>query len=101
MLVILKSSQIAESFRRFGIADESKNILAIKVSHDADQVSEHLRQHVEGTLIPFSDAALAQIRDSNKIRKYYRLEAPKKGQEVKLGQEAEAFVLGSMALKGS
>nr|POE68843.1 ekc/keops complex subunit [Quercus suber] len=92
--------EIAESFRRFGIANDSTNVLAVKVSNNADQVFQHLQQHVEGTVVPFTNSSLSDMRDVAKLRKYYKLEATKKGeQDSGLGKEAEAFVLGSMALK--
>lgn len=94
--------QIAESFRRFGILDESKNIVAIKVGGDAAKIEAHLTKHVEGQMTPLTDDVLASLHDSARIRKIYKLEAPKKGQPPGfLGADAEAFVLGSMALKGS
>lgn len=95
-------SQIAESFRRFGIQDDTKTILAIKVGGDEAAVRQHLLSHVEGTAVPLTDEALAHLHDAARIRKIYRLDAPKKGEAAaQLGKEAEAFIVGSMALKGS
>lgn len=68
---------------------------------DASQVEQHLRKHVEGVLVAWTDEKLAEIHDAVRIRKIYRLEAPKKGGSVVLGKEAEMYVIGSMALKGS
>jgi EKC/KEOPS complex subunit CGI121/TPRKB len=48
-----------------------------------------------------TDDALAAIKDDARIRKIYRLEQPKKGESTVLGKEAEAFIIGSMALKGT
>lgn len=95
--------QIAESFRRFGISEDSKNILAIKVgSPDVREATErHLVENVKGTPASFTDEVLAKLHDPARIRKIYRVEAPKKGEALVLGKEAEAFILGSMALKGS
>nr|POE62992.1 ekc/keops complex subunit [Quercus suber] len=82
--------KIAESFRRFGITDGSKNILAIKVSNDAVEVFQHLQQHVKGTVVPFTDSTLADMCDAAKLRKYYKLEAPRSGQQDRgLGKEKE------------
>lgn len=81
--------------------DESKNIVAIKVAGDRSAVEQHLLQNVEGKPTKLSDDALATIHDAGRIRKIYRLDAPKKGEAVQLGKEAEAFVIGSMALKGA
>lgn len=85
--------QIAESFRRFGIAEASKHILAIKVGNDRSKIEKHLTQHVEGNMTPFADSELSKLRDDGRVRKVYKLDAA--------GKEAEAFVLGSMAIKGS
>lgn len=95
--------QIAESFRRFGISEDSKNLLAIKVGspHARDAIERHLTEQVKGTPAPFTDELLAKMHDPARIRKIYRLEAPKKGEPLVLGKEAEAFIVGSMALKGS
>lgn len=64
-------------------------------------MAEHLTSSVEGTPAAFTDDAFATIRDDARIRKIYRLDQPKKGESAVLGKEAEAFVIGSMALKGS
>lgn len=48
-----------------------------------------------------TDEALAPFKNNEGLRKIYRLEQPKKGESAVLGKEAEAFVIGSMALKGS
>jgi len=56
---------------------------------------------VEGEVGGVTDEGLREVRDEARIRKIYRLEQPRKGESTVLGKEAEAFVLGSMALKGS
>lgn len=50
-------------------------------------------QHVQGTPVLFTDATLQTMRDPARIRKIYRVDVASK--------EAEAFILGTMALKGS
>ena len=62
---------------------------------------EHLGKSVEGEVGGVTDEGLREVRDEARIRKIYRLEQPRKGESTVLGKEAEAFVLGSMALKGS
>jgi len=103
-------SKIAESFRRFGIQDSSAHVVAIRVlpsssfpnfSSEVEAVAGHLTENVKGEVVPFTDEALASVRDDARIRKIYRIEAPRKGESAVLGREAEAFVIGSMALKGS
>ena len=49
----------------------------------------------------FSDQQFAGMCDYGRIRKIYRVEVAKKGDAEMARKEAEAFVLGSMALKGS
>ena len=94
--------QIAESFRRFGLQDGSKDIVAVKVGGDRAAVEAHLLENVKGTPQTLIDNHLASTQDVARIRKIYRLDAPKKGEAATLlSTEAEAFVLGSMALKGS
>ena len=94
--------QIAESFRRFGIQDDTRNIVAIKVGADAAQVEAHPKANVEGEMMAFSDEELAKVTDQSRIRKIYRVDLPKKGEtDEQWRREAEAFVVGGMALKGS
>jgi len=106
------SQQIAESFRRFGVTDETSNLLAIKVSTTpemtAQTVTEHLTKHVEGQKVDFSDAEIAQMRDLPRLRKIYKFDLPKNvpsaASSTDLAQDlgpAISFVLGTMALKGS
>jgi hypothetical protein len=98
----LPIKQIAESFRRFGIQDTSTHVVAVKVLKSPDQsVAEHLTTNVQGEPVALTDEALASVKDDARIRKIYRLDQPKKGESAVLGKEAEAFVIGSMALKGA
>jgi len=91
--------QIAEAFRRFGVSDHSKNILAIKVDGDPVHVESHLRQHVEGERVPFSDETLATMYDPARLRKIYRVDL--KSADAGWFERSEAFILGTMALKGT
>lgn len=88
--------QIAESFRRFGLGDDSRNILAIKVGGDPEAIDKHLGENVEGDLVPFSDDILASMSDPGRVKKVYKIDVNAAGRS-----ETEAFLLGSMALKGS
>ena len=103
-LSILTQRQIAESFRRFGIQDNTTNILAIKVGSDAEKIRSHLQQHVEGTPVEFSDDTIAGMCDAAKVKKTYKVDLAdltQKSSAEAARREAEAFVLGVMALKGS
>ena len=75
--------------------------MAIKVGGDASQVEAHLMHHVEGEPNVFSNEALARLCDAGRIRKIYRADLTQKGDAETVRKEVEAFVLGSMALKGS
>lgn len=75
--------------------------MAIKVGGDAAQIERHLLENVEGKAIPFTNEALAGMNDDARIKKIYRVDASRKGDVDASRREAEAFVLGSMALKGS
>lgn len=66
-----------------------------------DSIAEHLTTNVQGEPTALTDDALAAVKDDARIRKIYRLDQPKKGESAVLGKEAEAFVIGSMALKGA
>ncbi|KAF2404362.1 CGI-121-domain-containing protein [Trichodelitschia bisporula] len=116
------NNNIAESFRRFGISDTTRTLLAIKVlnSPATDPIpdpSSHLATHVQGQRVPFNDATLALTAEIPRVRKIYKLDSGgdaggRKGKGGK-GQpngamaanstikEMEAVILGIMAVKGS
>lgn len=56
-------------------------------------------QHVDGQRVTFSDASLANMYDSSRLRKIYRVDVGQN--EADMLKEAEAFVVGTIALKGS
>ncbi|KAK5110640.1 hypothetical protein LTR62_005680 [Meristemomyces frigidus] len=88
------NSNISESFRRFGVSDTTKDILAIKVApKDPAQVEQHLRDSVRGTTIFITDENLASMTDQARIRKAYKVDV--------VSQEAEAYIIGCIAIKGS
>ncbi len=109
------NKQIAESFRRFGITPTTTNLLAIKVSTDAqpftgEQIQQQLTSVVEGEQVPFEDDVLAGMTDLARVRKIYKLnvQGGKKdavvngvGKEETERKELEIMVLGSMALRGA
>lgn len=63
---------------------------------DPDAVDKHLRENVDGEVVPFTDDLLADASDPGRLKKVYKIDANAAGT-----REAEAFILGSMALKGS
>lgn len=93
LLTMVSSAEIADSFRRFGIGESTQHILAIKVGGVADQVERHLLKQVQGKVAPFTNDELHEIQDAARIKKAYKLS------EISLN--AEPYVIGSMALKGS
>lgn len=110
--------QIADSFRKFGIADNTKDLLVVKVSVSPeithDSVAAHLEGSVEGSLVPFNDQVLSEISDISKIKKTYRLGAlPSPESKAISGQFngahdvddakrcLELAILGAIALRGS
>lgn len=109
--------QIAESFRRFGIAPTTQNLLVIKVSSpsapfSAEEVQKHLSEVVEGEQIPFEDDRIEPMTDVARVKKIYKLNATggstasKKGQvngvsDVDAKQELMGLVISSMALRGA
>ena len=76
------------------MSETSENILAIKVGGDPTEIESHLMQNVEGEPAPFTDAQIMEMQDESRLRKVYKIETVGKA-------EAEAFVVGSMALKGT
>lgn len=95
------NNNISESFRRFGLSTTTTHVAVVKIGADLASVQQHLSQVIEGTLVPFNDAELSPLRNEARVRKIYRIEAPAKGESATLGREAESFVIGSMALRGS
>ncbi|KAK5679027.1 hypothetical protein LTS10_008682 [Elasticomyces elasticus] len=87
------NNNISECFRRFGVGESTKDIVAIKVDRDASRIQRQLHGHMDGEIVPFTDETLASLRDEARIRKAYKVDLA--------GLEAESFIVGSMALKGS
>ncbi|KAK6434958.1 hypothetical protein LTR95_008857 [Oleoguttula sp. CCFEE 5521] len=98
-------NNISESFRRMGIQDTTKHVLAIKVldeSITATQIDAFLGEHVHGTVVAFTDDELSSMQDVPRIRKIYKLPPAGKDDSGKtLSKTDEAIVIGSMALRGS
>ncbi|EGD98179.1 hypothetical protein TESG_05565 [Trichophyton tonsurans CBS 112818] len=116
------NNNIADAFRRFGIADSTTDLLVVKVSTSPEitheSVSKHLGEAVEGTQVTFDDTTLSQITDISKIQKVYKLSNlavhkpskkpmdPARGHDVEGVEETfrrrmETSVLGAIALRGS
>ena len=105
--------QIAESFRRFGIADTTTDLIVVKISTSPlvtyDNVKAHLSDHFHGECISFCDGNLQAKTDFQRLRKIYKLNSParqrkhekpenKDDAEVK---DIEMSILGLIALRGA
>ncbi|KAJ5698896.1 EKC/KEOPS complex subunit [Penicillium macrosclerotiorum] len=111
------TNNIAESFRKIGIIDSTKDLLVIKVSVTPeithDSVAAHLESFVQGTPVPFDDQTLLEISDISKIKKLYKLGAlpspttnadPSHSNGVYVDdakRRLELSILGAIALRGS
>ncbi|QDS70557.1 hypothetical protein FKW77_010443 [Venturia effusa] len=72
------NNNIAESFRRFGVLDTTKVLLAVKVIDSTNSLtafdpSMHLTESVEGTRLDFNDANLKETADIPRLTKIYKL----------------------------
>ena len=70
----------------------------------SQDISQHLIEHVQGSPLPVSDENIAKFTDIAKVRKYYKLNGLNwldALDEVPKLKEAEALVLGAMALRGT
>ncbi|CAK39582.1 hypothetical protein CBS63078_9161 [Aspergillus niger] len=106
------ATNIAESFRKFGITDSTKDLLVVKLSVNPeithDSVAAHLEQNVEGTPVPFDDETLSKISDVAKIKKAYKLGALNTAPPNQANgthddglRRLELSVLGAIALRGA
>lgn len=106
------TNNIADSFRKFGINDSTKDLLVVKLSTSPeishDSVAAHLAQSVEGSPMSFNDETLSEIADVAKIKKAYKLGAlpsapvgqvngPSNAETLRL----ENSVIGAIALRGA
>ncbi|KAB8202804.1 Kinase binding protein [Aspergillus parasiticus SU-1] len=106
------TNNIADSFRKFGISDSTKDLLVVKVSVTPeithDSVAAHLAQSIEGSPVPFNDETLSKIADVTKIKKAYKLGAlpsAPAGQVNGAGNgdngRLENSIIGAIALRGA
>ncbi|KAJ8102089.1 kinase binding protein CGI-121-domain-containing protein [Lipomyces tetrasporus] len=92
---------IADTLRRFGIADDSDSLLVVKVDTDqtkrSNSVWAELEEIIQGTSIPVSDENIAQLTDIETVRKNYKLQP---GISLVDRSEATKVVAGAIALRG-
>ncbi|KAJ8127786.1 hypothetical protein O1611_g5851 [Lasiodiplodia mahajangana] len=117
------TSNITESYRRYGITPTSRDLVIIKVlvtlpapssateldtsaKHPltAQDVEEHLRTHVQGRPVSFTDETLAESTDWARVRKYYKLNGVSWLDAIKdpaaKTREMNMLIMGGMALRG-
>ena len=111
----LTSTQIAESFRRFGVSSTSTSLLAIKITSPSskatsESIQRHLSEHVQGRQVEPSDEEVASVTDVARLRKLYKLplaqvKGAKKeksdGEIAEERKELEMGILAAMALRGA
>ncbi|KAI8374483.1 kinase binding protein CGI-121-domain-containing protein [Radiomyces spectabilis] len=83
---------IAQALRRFGIEDETQDVLVIKIGTTSEEAQEFLQANIQGTLVSLDD--LEKVRDLKRIKKYYQV-----GGTDDINTIFD-LVMGAMALKG-
>ncbi|CAG8512144.1 10828_t:CDS:2 [Diversispora eburnea] len=86
------NTNINEALRRFGISDDSTNIIVVKVGGEANEIKSHLTSLIQGTETSLEN--LFKFGDLGIIKKYYRVD--NKVNDVK---EILNIIVGSMAVK--
>ncbi|KAF4552676.1 EKC/KEOPS complex subunit cgi121-like protein [Elsinoe fawcettii] len=101
------NNEIAESFRRFGLSNDSKNIIALKVAATPEvteaSVGSHLLEHIKGRPSQLTDNRISQLRDLSRLRKVYKfdLKTDAKSKTVVIDDTLIlSSIVGSMALRG-
>ncbi|KAI0451976.1 kinase binding protein CGI-121-domain-containing protein [Xylaria acuta] len=127
------TSNIAEAYRRHGITPTTRNLVIVKVlvtptasssptaaalgttspidsdasaetPLTAQDVETHLRTHVQGKSVPFTDEMLSELTDWGRVRKYYKLNGlgwlDGFKDEAAKNRELDMLVMGGMALRG-
>ncbi|CAG8534934.1 14130_t:CDS:2 [Funneliformis caledonium] len=89
---LLKTYNINESLRRFGISNSSTSIVVVKVGGNAEEVKSHL-----STLIHGEEADVGEFSNSvdiSSIKKYYKID-----NKVTDQKEMLDIIVGSIAIK--
>ncbi|CAI6334728.1 unnamed protein product [Periconia digitata] len=116
------NNNIGESYRKFGIADDTTNLIAIKLSLTPEvtnaSVADHLTAVVQGVGVDEGEdgGQLGMFADMAKIRKVYKLndvrskgkvakkpESKDQDEQTKVNERVrmERDIMGIMTLKGS
>ncbi|PVI05298.1 CGI-121-domain-containing protein [Periconia macrospinosa] len=114
------NNNIGESYRKFGISDDTTNLIAVKFSLTPDvtneSVAKHLSEAVQGVSVDVGEdgSELGLFADLSKIKKIYKVndggvkgKGGKKGVTDQVGtvkderSALENIIMGVMTLKGS
>ena len=95
---------MAESFRKFGVTDDTRNLVAVKITDsDPEMFQRILDKHVQGHVVPCTAENLSKCSDEAFIRKVYKLPPPAQAgvDQGHQQQELELSILGLMAIRGA
>ncbi|CCX07064.1 kinase binding protein CGI-121-domain-containing protein [Pyronema domesticum] len=93
------NNNITEAFRRFGIGENTKSLLCVKISSpektiSAAEVEKHLMESVKGTQMEFNESTIAAETDWANVGKCYKMKGCKE-----ISKEVELEVLGKMVMR--
>ncbi|KAI7832262.1 kinase binding protein CGI-121-domain-containing protein [Gamsiella multidivaricata] len=86
------TKNIAESLKRFGITEDTKSLIAVRIGGNPDEVLADMSKTVDGILVSFSK--LDQEKDMAKLRQYYKID-PKMTEDKAILN----WIIGAMAMK--
>ncbi|CEP11660.1 hypothetical protein [Parasitella parasitica] len=87
------TNNIGKTFSTFGIADDTTDVLAVKIDESERDAESHLRKCVQGHLVPLDD--LSTTTDLKSIENIYQLGNLEQDTNIIL-----SLVAGAMALRG-
>lgn len=107
------SNNISDAYRRFGVSPSTTDLFVVKITFpsdstpvpaSADAIYKHLKDNVEGDIVPPTDESISSIADVKTVRKNYKLNGlawlDTVKDEVIKREEIEKLVLSGMALRG-
>lgn len=95
LLALSPTSNIGEAFKRFGLKENTKNLLMIQVSQDqTDTLDKTL---VKGDTIDFDDKNLEKLSDVTTIKKIYKID---QSLHLKDNTQLSRAVVNAIQLRG-
>lgn len=95
LLALSPTSNIGEAFKRFGLKENTKNLLMIQVSQDqTDTLDKTL---VKGDTIEFDDKNLEKLSDVTTIKKIYKID---QSLHLKDNTQLSRAVVNAIQLRG-